>query len=34
VECAIWKDPTVRAALGADAQNLQHAPPPPPAEPE
>jgi hypothetical protein len=34
IACAIWKDPTVRAALVADAQNLQHAPPPPPAEPE
>ena len=34
IACAIWKDPTVRAALVADAQNLQNAPPPPPAEPE
>jgi hypothetical protein len=32
--CVLWKDSTVRAALVADAERIDTAPPPPPIEPE
>ena len=34
IGCVVWKDPTVRAALVAEAQKTDVSPPPPPAEPE
>jgi hypothetical protein len=32
--CVLWKDPTVRASLVAEAQQVDTSPPPPPVEPE
>jgi hypothetical protein len=34
IGCVVWKDPTVRASLVAEAQKTDVSPPPPPAEPE
>jgi hypothetical protein len=34
IGCTVWKDPTVRAALVAEAQHVDASPPPPPVEPE
>ena len=34
IGCAVWKDPTIRAALVAQADTVDASPPPPPAEPE